>query len=388
MKTLAVINIRRIVSGDIANPLLMGDALLIEGGSIRWIGSGGEIDLDRVDTVVDAAGTVVTPGLIDSHCHPVLGDYTPRVKMSGFIESGLHGGVTTMISAGEVHLPGRPRDPAGVKAEAILVSKSFRSARPAGVKVHAGAVILEPELTESDFEEMARNGVWLVGEIGLGGVHRPEEAAPMVAWARKHGMKTMMHCGGQSMPQGTTATLEDILRIRPDVVSHLNGGPTAMALDEVEALVRDTDFVFDLVTIGNPKVRVKAIEWAERYGALSRVMIGSDCPGGFGWPPYAILRTVVDIAAVNGISPEVALAMATGNTARGYGLAGVGTIAPAKEADLVIMDAPLGSQASDALEAIALGDIPGISLVMVDGEVLVQGSNFTPPPRRHATVSA
>jgi hypothetical protein len=38
----------------------------------------------------------------------------------------LHGGVTTAISAGEVHLPGRPTDPAGVKAEVqIFEGESF-----------------------------------------------------------------------------------------------------------------------------------------------------------------------------------------------------------------------------------------------------------------------
>ena len=46
------------------------------------------------------------PGLIDSHAHPVFGDFTPRQQTQNFIESGLHGGVTTVISAGEVHLPG------------------------------------------------------------------------------------------------------------------------------------------------------------------------------------------------------------------------------------------------------------------------------------------
>ena len=66
----------------------------------------------------------------------MFGDFTPRQQTSNFIESGLHGGVTTVISAGEVHLPGRPKDIVGLKALAIVAAKAYGNFRPAGVKVH------------------------------------------------------------------------------------------------------------------------------------------------------------------------------------------------------------------------------------------------------------
>ncbi len=75
------------------------------------------------------------PGLIDSHVHPVFGDWTPRQNQLGWIESCLNGGVTTMISAGEVHLPGRPKDVVGVKALAITAQRAFDGMRAAGVGV-------------------------------------------------------------------------------------------------------------------------------------------------------------------------------------------------------------------------------------------------------------
>ena len=146
MPKLLIKNIGTLVSGDIARPLLDADAILIEGGIILAVGKERDLDLKGVDQVMDVAGMTVTPGLIDSHCHPVLGDFTPRQKMLDFIESSLHGGVTTVISAGEVHLPGRPKDVAGTKALAILAAKSFAAARPGGVKVLGGALILEPGL--------------------------------------------------------------------------------------------------------------------------------------------------------------------------------------------------------------------------------------------------
>jgi enamidase len=98
MKTL-ITNIGQLVSGDISQPLFDADSIAIADGRIAAVGRG--LDGDA-DTVIDANGTTVIPGLIDSHCHPVFGDFTPRQRTMDFIESGLNGGITTMISAGEV----------------------------------------------------------------------------------------------------------------------------------------------------------------------------------------------------------------------------------------------------------------------------------------------
>ena len=260
MAKLMIKNIGTLVSGDITHPLLDADALLIENGVIQAIGMEKNLDIKEVDQVMDVGGMTVTPGLIDSHCHPVLGDFTPRQKVLDFIESSLHGGVTTLISAGEVHLPGRPKDVAGTKALAILAAKSFASARPAGVKVVGGALILEPGLKEEDFKELAREGVRVVGEIGLGGVKRPEDAAPMVKWAKKYGMVVMMHTGGTSIPGSTTVPAEDVMATDPDIVSHINGGPTAISMPEAEKLIRKTSLVLEIVHCGNMKMIVDVVK--------------------------------------------------------------------------------------------------------------------------------
>src|SRR6266508_779951 len=199
MKTL-IKNIGLIVSGDIARPLLDADSIVIADGKLAAAGRG--LDADA-DTVIDAKGSAVIPGLIDSHCHPVFGDFTPRQRTMDFIESGLNGGLTTMISAGEVHLPGRPKDIVGLKALAVVATKAYANLRPAGVKVHGGAPILELGMIEEDFAEMAKHGVKLVGEIGLGSVKTGQDAAPMVRWAKKHGMTVTIHTGGPSIARST-----------------------------------------------------------------------------------------------------------------------------------------------------------------------------------------
>lgn len=386
MGKLVIKNIGTLVSGDISRPLLSGDALLIEGGLIQAIGREKDLDLKGVEQVIDAGGMTVTPGLIDSHCHPVLGDFTPRQKMLDFIESSLHGGVTTAISAGEVHLPGRPKDVAGTKALAILAAKSFANARPSGVKVIGGGLILEPGLQESDFEELAREGVRVVAEIGLGGIKSPGEAAPMVKWAKKYGMVVMMHTGGTSIPGSTTVTAEDVIATDPDIVSHINGGPTAVALHEAEKLVRKTNLILEIVHCGNPKMIVEVMKIVREVNGYPRIIIGNDAPSGTGVIPLGILRVINFLSSLCGVKAEEAIAMATGNTARVYKL-NRGVIAVGKEADLVLMDAPMGSVGKDALSAIEAGDIPGIAAVLIDGVVKIGVSRNTPPPNRKISIT-
>ena len=385
MSSVLLKNIGTIVSGDINAPILKGNAVFATQGKIVKVGNESELNVSAADTTIDCAGTTVCPGLFDSHCHVVLGDYTPRQKQTGFLESEVHGGVTTFISAGEVHLAGRPKDPAGTKALAIVAAKSFANFRPGGGKVVGGAVILEKGLTKHDFEDMAREGVRTVGEIGLGSVKNPEDAAPMVKWAKACGMAVMMHAGGTSIPGSSTVTAEMVIQTAPDIVSHINGGPTAIALDEVKRLVTDTDLALEMVHCGNPKVMVEAANLCVAHNALDRIIIGNDAPSGTGVVPLGVLRVIAHLASLSSITPEQALCMATGNTARVHKLPR-GRIAEGLEADLVIMDAPMGSVGADALAAIAAGDIPAVSMVLVDGEIVVSKSRNTPPPVRKPVV--
>jgi len=386
MPKLMIKNIGTLVSGDISNLLLNADTLIIEGGLIQSIGNEKALNITGVDQVMDVGGMTITPGLIDSHCHPVIGDFTPRQKMLDFIESSLHGGVTTAISAGEVHLPGRPKDVAGTKALAILAAKSFANARPSGVKVLGGSIILEPGLQEKDFEELAREGVKVVAEIGLGGVKNPKEAAPMVKWAKKYGMVVMMHTGGTSIPGSATVSADDVIATDPDIVSHINGGPTAVSFAEAEKLIRKTDLILEIVHCGNSKMIVDVMKIVKEMKAYPRIIIGNDAPSGTGVIPLGILRVINFLASLCGVRAEEAIAMATGNTAKVYRL-NRGVIEVGREADLVIMDSPLGSVGKDALSAIEAGDIPGIAAVLIDGQMKIGVSRNTPPPNGKIAIS-
>src|SRR5574337_1533956 len=132
---LVIKNIGLLLSGDIDRPVLEADTIVVNDGLIVSVGKESDCDTSAPDVVIDARKTWVCPGLIDSHVHPVFGDWTPRQGQVGWIDSTLHGGVTTMISAGEVHLPGRPKDIVGLKALAITAQRAFDNFRPGGVKV-------------------------------------------------------------------------------------------------------------------------------------------------------------------------------------------------------------------------------------------------------------
>lgn len=383
-----ITGIGQVVSGDIERPLLDADSIVIADGRIEAVGrglgdAGGPVD---ADVVIDAHGTTVMPGLIDSHAHPVFGDFTPRQRALDFIESSLHGGVTTMISAGEPHVPGRPKDIVGLKALAIAVARAYANLRPGGVKVRAGAPILELGLVEADFAEMAAGGVRLIGEIGLGSVRTGADAAPMVAWARAHGMVSTFHTGGPSLPGSAAIGADDVLAAAPDVAGHINGGTTSLSEDDIARLVAaDSGIALELVHCGNGRTALVALRLAAEAGVLGRVILGNDAPSGTGVVPLGILRLIAHLASLGGVAPETVIGLATGNTARVHGL-DTGILEVGRAADLCIADAPVGSVADTALGALANGDLPGISMVMVDGVPLIGRSRNTAPAARQAEV--
>jgi enamidase len=379
-------NIGTLISGDFSNPLLEGDTLVIENGRILQTGYWKDCQTEGAQKIIDAKGSTVAPGLIDSHVHPVFGDFTPRQRTVDFIDSELHGGVTTLISAGEVHLPGRPKDIVGVKALAIVAVRSFKNLRPSGVKVHAGAPILELGMVEEDFAEMARAGVKLIGEIGLGSVKEGKDAAPMVRWAKKYGMTVTIHTGGPSIAGSNAINADTVMEASPHIVGHINGGHTAMLLKDIEKLVTQTDMALEIVHCGNIKAALHTLTLARETGNLHRIIIGNDAPSGTGVIPLGILRVLSFLSSFEEVAPEQIFAMATGNTARVHNLP-VGLIKPGYEADLIIIDAPIGSAGKDALSALKAGDLPGISMVLIDGEIKVQKSRNTPPAARMAEVS-
>lgn len=380
----AIFNLGKILTGDLAAPTAVGDTIILTAGKIESVGTGGSDG--EYDVEIDAGGMTAMPGLIDSHVHITFGDYTPRQKTVGFLESYIHGGVTTCISASEVHVPGRPRDPAGVKALAIAARKSFDTYRPGGMRVHAGSVILEPGLAETDFAEMRKQGVWLA-KAGFGNFATPYEYAPYVAMARKYGMVSMVHTGGSSIPGSSGIWADHLVKIQPDVSYHVNGGPIAMPDADFPRLVNETKVAMQVCTAGNLRTTLLVAKLLAEADQNERLLIATDTPTGSGIMPLGMLYTMSHLVSLGGVAPELAVAMATGNNARVYRL-NSGVITAGRDADIVLVDACLGGSQSDALSALNNGDIMGVGAVITDGIPRFVGrSRNTPETMRRVKVA-
>lgn len=375
---LVIRNIGMILSGKLEQPILDGDCLIAENGIITAIGSAKDLDTDQAAIEIDAKGVTLSPGLIDSHVHPVIGDYTPRQQQLNWIDSCLHGGVTCMISAGEVHTPGRPKDIVGLKALAIASQRWYENFRPSGVKMLAGAPVIEEGMEEQDFKDMADAGVKLLGEVGLGSVKAGETAAQMVKWARKYGMQSTIHTGGPSIPGSGLIDKDVVLEADADIIGHINGGHTALPDDQITCLCESCRRGIEIVHNGNERAGLLAMRTAFELDQPERIILGTDAPAGSGVQPLGILRMIAMLSSLGDIPAEVAFCFATGNTARMRELDN-GIIEVGKSADFILIDRAQHAPGKDMLESIQQGNLPGVGMTVIDGIVRSARSRNTPP---------
>ena len=378
---LVIRNIGQILSGKLEAPISDGNCIIAKGGWITEIGYEKDLDTDQAQITVDAKGVTICPGLIDSHVHPVIGDYTPRQQQLNWIDSCLHGGVTTMISAGEVHAPGRPKDIVGLKAMAIASQRWYENFRPSGVKVFAGAPIIEEGMEEHDFKELAEAGVTLLGEVGLGSVKAGETAAQMVKWARKYGIKSTIHTGGPSIPGSGLIDKDVVLEADADIIGHINGGHTALPDDQITCLCESCSRGIEIVHNGNERAGLLAMRTAFELGQAERVILGTDSPAGSGVQPLGILRMIAMLSSLGDIPAEVAFCFATGNTSRMRELDS-GLIEVGKAADFILIDTAQHAPGKDMLDSIHQGNLPGVGMTIIDGIVRSTRSRNTPPADR------
>ena len=388
MASLLVKNIGILVTGKLENPLREADSIFVRDGVVQAIGRGLS---QAADHVIDANGITAIPGLIDSHSHPSIGEYTPAQNSLSWITNYMHGGVTALISAGELHLPGLPLPPDARTAlsVAIVTKKCYDSLRPSGVKVHAGTLLLVPGLSEKDFDEIQSLGIKLVKFIFYDYSLLPNgEAERYVSWAHARGIKVKIHSGGVSRSGvSQVAGFDMVQRIKPDSIGHITGGPIPMAEEDMIRIARETECFMEICTSGNYRLALSLAREVKAKNLHHRVLIGTDTPGGTGIVPRGVLREIAFLSSVGEIEPEKTICMATGNAGRAHDL-NLGILEEGWPADLVLMHKITGSVAKNALDSFAKGDLPGISYVIIDGEVRVAGrSQQTPPPERMATES-
>jgi enamidase len=388
MASILIKNIGALVTGKLESPLRPADSIFIKDGLVQAIGMGLN---QAADQTIDANGITAIPGLIDSHSHPSIGEYTPAQNSLGWITNYMHGGVTALISAGELHLPGLPLPPDARTAlsVAIVTKKCYDNLRPSGVKVHAGTLLLVPGLTEKDFDEIHSLGIKLVKFIFYDYSLLPNgEARGYVDWAHARGIKVKIHSGGVSRSGvSQVAGFDMVQKINPDIIGHITGGPIPMPEEDMLRIANETDCFMEICTSGNYRLALSLARAVKANGRYDRVLIGTDTPGGTGIVPRGILREIAFLSAVGEIAPEKSICMATGNVGRAHDL-DIGILEEGRPADIVLLHKITGSVSKDALDSFAKGDLPGISYVIIDGVVQVAGrSQQTPPPERTASES-
>jgi enamidase len=381
VKKLVIKNIGQILSGKLEEPIFDGDCIIVIDGKISEWGTEKDLDCEGATTLVDAHGVTVMPGLIDSHIHPVIGDYTPRQQQLNWIDSTLNGGVTTLISAGEVHMPGRPKDIVGLKAMAIAAQRWYENFRPSGVKVHAGAPVIEHGMVEQDFKDLAEAGVALLGEVGLGTVKDGKTAQQMVGWARKYGMQSTIHTGGPSIPGSGLIDADMVIETGTDVIGHINGGHSALPDNQIICLCESCSSAFEIVHNGNERSAVLTLNTARELGKLDQIILGTDGPAGSGVQPLGIMRMVAMLSAFGNVPAEIAFCFGHGNTSRQRKL-DTGLIEAGYAADFVILDKAQHAPGKTMLESVQLGNLPGVGMTIIDGEVTSGRSRNTPPADR------
>ena len=374
-------NIGEFFTGDLAAPMAPVSSLLIEDGRIAALDPPAETPCDRE---IDASGAAVMPGLVDGHIHPVFGEWTPTQDTIGWIGNYLHGGSTTMVSAGELHTPGLDYEnlsPDLVTSLAEVARATTGRVRWSGVKVHAGTALLVPGMTEAHFDRLAAAGSILAKFIFYPLEENPDEAKRYSGWLRERDMLTKVHTGGVSRSGSSRICGYDTLSwLQPDIAAHVSGGPIPMSDDDMDALVDNTEFALEVCSSGNFRSTLRLARRLKDQGRLDRMTLGTDTPGGTGVIPRGMLRNILFLASVCELTPGEAVAIATGNTAKAHGL-DVGVLQPGAPADLIIAGPVQGSAGETLSDAIAHGDLPGISFVLIDGEVVVRTrSRQTPPP--------
>jgi enamidase len=388
MGSILIKNISTLVTGKLESPLRQADSIYIKDRVVQAIGNGLS---QKADQTIDANGITAIPGLIDSHSHPSIGEYTPAQNSLSWITNYMHGGVTALVSAGELHLPGLPLPPDARTAlsVAIVTKRCYDNLRPSGVKVYAGTLLLVPGLAEKDFDEIAALGIKLVKFIFYDYSLLPNgEAERYVDWAKARGIRVKLHSGGVSRSGvSQVAGFDIVTKLRPDIVGHISGGPIPMSEKDMVRIVDETGCFVEICSSGNYRMALSLIRAVRSKNAFDRVLIGTDTPGGTGVIPRGMLREIAFISSVGEVEPEKTICMATGNVGRAHGL-DIGILEEGRPADLVLMHKITGSVSNDALDSFAKGDLPGISTVIIDGQVRVAGrSQQTPPAERAAVIT-
>ena len=382
-------NVAKVATGDVERPLIDGPVdIRIADGRIASIGaphSGGGASGSApagagADLVLDASGLTAMPGLWDAHYYPYFGDHSVQFDARGSLAETVRAGTTSVVSAGTIDFPGRPRDALGEREVAILAQRSWIYDRPLEIHVHSGTVVAAAGMNDRDVAALENAGVRRLvvrGPRASGDApFSSDEARDLVKAARAHRMTVVALPGVGPLVAGARSVAEALAAIDADVVLAVNGGDVALPDAVTNEIITNGRACIGLALTGSLTVARRIVSALASRNEARRILLGTATPSPRAVLPSGMQRFVQLVAgATSALTPPVAVALATGNAARAYGLPG-GRLAPGEPADLLLARAPRGGPSPDAFDAIVRGDWLEIDSVFIDG-VAQAGARWT-----------
>jgi enamidase len=200
-------------------------------------------------------------------------------------------------------------------------------------------------------------------------------------------MITTVHTGGSSIPGSSGIWADHLIAMNPHVSFHVNGGPVAMPDEDFPRMVHESRIALQVCTAGNLRTTLMLADMVRAADQFDRFLIATDTPTGSGIMPLGMMYTITHLASLTEMPVEWAIAAATGNNARVYGLNN-GFLQAGKDADIVILDACVGGTKKEAIDGLRNGDIVAVAAVITDGvpRFVGKGRN-TPAPNRRVRVT-
>jgi enamidase len=201
-------------------------------------------------------------------------------------------------------------------------------------------------------------------------------------------MITTVHTGGSSIPGSSGIWAVHLLAMDPHVSFHVNGGPVAMPDEDFPRVVQEGRMALQVCTAGNLRTTLLIADLVRKADQFDRFLIATDTPTGSGIMPLGMMYTITHLASLTDMPVEWAIAAATGNNAKVYGL-NSGYLRSGCDADVVLLDACVGGSKKTALDALRNGDIAAVAAVITDGVPRFVGrSRNTPAPNKRVRVAS
>ncbi|WP_017598685.1 amidohydrolase family protein [Nocardiopsis lucentensis] len=377
MTLVLLTNIGRLWTG---NELLTKAALLMNDDRVAWIGPAADLpqripgvfdDLTDVDDVVNIGGGLITPGLVDAHCHPVYaGDRYAEVNMwaKGASKGDIFaagGGVSTTVTITRGTDPWTLCNAVRERLRHWVITGTTTVEAKTGYHLTRDGELADVRLLRSLEEEpgMPRLHVTFFPAHGVPPEFfgRPREyvstAASWLSDAAMAGADGVdVYCDNQQFTTDDARILLGVgqsvgLRTTLHACSRPRHGAVRMATDlgcsSVDLLHEtDEEDILALAATRTPVVACPTTSLHERRTPPVRTLLDHGVPVGLGTDHNpgqsgaTSMPLVISLAvAMFGMTVQEALSAATSGGARALGLVDRGVLTPGSLADLVQWDA-------------------------------------------------